>query len=514
MTASSEKTMDSLRSLSSPTATVLRDGNITAVASITVVPGDIVELKTGDVTPADIRLFDAMNFETDEALLTGESLPVHKNPEIYLQSELGVGDRINMAFSSTTVTKGRARGIVIGTGMSTEIGSIAGALAGKTKHPSRSMSRKKHGSFQPVKGASLKTWDGIGKLLGLTVGTPLQKKLSKLAYMLLGCAVLLAIIVFAVNKFHINHEVIIYAISLGVLPPSGLKHCNVLNKDIGISIIPESLIAVLTITMAIGMKHMSAKKVIVRKLDALEALGGVTNICSDKTGTLTQGKMVTRKAWVPGIGIYSVNRSQDAADPTSGWVRLGSAFSTIKNTHEDTSEKRRSALRFADNPKPRTRRYSDNFEEVGDGDEDEKGIPEDYIAPEVVEELEAFLHSAALCNLATVRFDKQKSTWQTTGDPTEVKNLCFCSCFNAALALTTRRLPSKFLLIALAMGRRNWSQMDGTNLENILSIAMLNECLSCFRSLTMGDMLFLSKEPSKESLIFVPPLDLVIIINQ
>lgn len=505
--------MDSLRSLSSPTATVLRDGNITAVASITVVPGDIVELKTGDVTPADIRLFDVMNFETDEALLTGESLPVHKNPEVYLQSELGVGDRINMAFSSTTVTKGRARGIVIGTGMSTEIGSIAGALAGKTKHPSRSMSRKKHGSFQPVKGASLKTWDGIGKLLGLTVGTPLQKKLSKLAYMLLGCAVLLAIIVFAVNKFHINHEVIIYAISLGMLSPSGLKHCNVLNKYIGISIIPESLIAVLTITMAIGMKHMSAKKVIVRKLDALEALGGVTNICSDKTGTLTQGKMVTRKAWVPGIGIYSVNRSQDAADPTSGWVRLGSASSTIKDTHEDKSEKRRTSLRFADNLKPRTRRYSDNFED-GDGDEDEKGMPENHITPEVVGELEAFLHSAALCNLATVRFDRQKSTWQTTGDPTEVTNLCFRSCSNAPLTLTTRRLPSKFLLIALIMGRRSWSQMDGTSLENILSTATSNECLSCFRSPTMGDILFSSKEPSKESLIFVPPLDLVIIINQ
>lgn len=208
--------MDSLRSLSSPTATVLRDGKIDHIPSITVVPGDIVELKTGDVVPADLRLFEAMNFETDEALLTGESLPVHKDPDALLEGEMGVGDRINMAFSSTTVTKGRARGIVTGTGMSTEIGAIAGALTGKTKHPSRSMSRKKHGSFQPVKGATLKTWDGIGKLLGLTVGTPLQKKLSKLAYMLLGCACLLAIIVFAVNKFKINHEVIIYAISLGM----------------------------------------------------------------------------------------------------------------------------------------------------------------------------------------------------------------------------------------------------------------------------------------------------------
>lgn len=211
-------------------------------------------------------------------------------------------------------------------------------------------------------------------------------------------------------------------------PLHSLNNRNVLNEYIGISIIPESLIAVLTITMAIGMKHMSANKVIVRKLDALEALGGVTNICSDKTGTLTQGKMVTRKAWIPGIGIYSVNRSQDAADPTSGWVRLSPTSNTQLNPkiiHEDENNERqpgRSTLRFADDPGPRRRRYSEDFEEDGDEDEDEKKVPENYTTPEVVEELGAFLDSAALCNLATVRFDKQKSTWQATGDPTEVLN--------------------------------------------------------------------------------------------
>lgn len=216
----SEQTMDSLRSLSSPTAAVLRDGNINHVPSKTVVPGDIVELKTGDVVPADLRLFDVMNFETDEALLTGESLPVMKDPFLDLNEETGVGDRINMAFSSSTVTKGRARGIVTGTGMTTELGAIAASLSGKSKKPSRSMSRKKYGTLQPVKGAALNTWDALGKSLGLTVGTPLQRKLSKLAYVLLLCAILLAIIVFGVNKFNITHEVTIYAISLGRLPPA------------------------------------------------------------------------------------------------------------------------------------------------------------------------------------------------------------------------------------------------------------------------------------------------------
>lgn len=120
-----------------------------------------------------------------------------------------------MAYSSSTVTKGRGRGIVVFTGMSTEIGKIAASMQGKKRKPNRSMSRKKGGNLQPAKGALLRTWDGIGKFLGLTVGTPLQIKLSKLAYILFGFAVLLAIIVFGVNRFNVTKEVAIYAISTG-----------------------------------------------------------------------------------------------------------------------------------------------------------------------------------------------------------------------------------------------------------------------------------------------------------
>lgn len=113
---SAEKTMDSLRSLSSPTSTVIRNGESMVIPTIHVVPGDMVELKTGDSIPADIRLMEVMNFETDEALLTGESLPVTKDADAVFDIETGPGDRLNVAYSSSNVTKGRARGIVFSTG--------------------------------------------------------------------------------------------------------------------------------------------------------------------------------------------------------------------------------------------------------------------------------------------------------------------------------------------------------------------------------------------------------------
>ncbi|KAK2788041.1 Na+ ATPase [Emmonsiellopsis sp. PD_33] len=407
-----EKKMDSLRSLSSPSATVIRNGHEITIPSGEVVPGDIVQIKMGDTVPADIRLIESMNLECDEKILTGEAMPVAKDIDFNptgTELDTGVGDRINMAYSSSTVTKGRGRGIIVFTGMFTEIGKIAQSMQGKKRKAGRSMSRRKYGTWQPFKGGALRTWDSIGKFLGLTEGTPLQIKLSKLAYTLFGCAILLAIIVFGVNRFHVTDEVAIYAISTGI------------------AIIPESLIAVLTITMVVGMTQMRKRRVVVRQLSALEALGGVTNICSDKTGTLTQGQMVTRKAWIPGVGIYSLHKSDDANNPTRGIITLGQPPAS-KVEAEQERERRRAeqdtlrsaaALKFdipAEKEERDQRRIEERNEEKPEVEEDS----EEASLPEVVPELEQFIHSAALCNLATVRLDQETDRWQTMGDPTEI----------------------------------------------------------------------------------------------
>ncbi|WEW57637.1 potassium/sodium eff [Emydomyces testavorans] len=410
-----EKKMDSLRSLSSPSANVIRNGHEITVPSGDVVPGDVVQIKTGDTVPADIRLFEAMNLECDEKILTGEAVPVAKDVEFTADEDelaTGIGDRLNMVYSSSTVTKGRGRGIIVFTGMSTEIGKIAQSMQGKHRKPGRSMSHRKYGMFQPVKGGTLRIWDGIGKFLGLTEGTPLQIKLSKLAYSLFGCAILLAVIVFGVNKFNITNEVAIYAISTGI------------------AIIPESLIAVLTITMVVGMTQMRKRRVVVRQLSALEALGGVTNICSDKTGTLTQGQMVTRKAWIPGVGMYTVHKSKDANNPTRGTISIGQPPAS-KQEAEEERERRRAeqdqlrstvGLKFDVPPEKeeRDKRKQDELRNEKNSSNDEDGDDQPASIPDVVPQLEAFLESAALCNLAKLRFDKTSNQWQTMGDPTEI----------------------------------------------------------------------------------------------
>ncbi|KAF7529007.1 hypothetical protein G7054_g9959 [Neopestalotiopsis clavispora] len=293
-----EKAIQSLFALSAPTCKVIRQGRTIAIKAEELVCGDVVVLHVGDIVPADLRLIGGLNLTTDEAHLTGESLPISKHAEAILDDpEVPLGDRINMLYSASKITRGRGTAVVVATGMSTEVGKIAEMLranpfAGQDLSFAARMFRK-----------TKITMKGI---LGLD-GTPLQVKLSKFALLLFALAALLVIIVFSVSRFQVSDEVLIYGICVGV------------------AVIPESLIAVLTISIAVGTKAMARGNVIVRKMSALEAVGGVTNICTDKTGTLTQGKMITRKVWLcEGPMMATVEECTHPLDPSSGRVRWGS----------------------------------------------------------------------------------------------------------------------------------------------------------------------------------------------
>ncbi|KAI5922979.1 hypothetical protein F4810DRAFT_720625 [Camillea tinctor] len=377
---SAEKTMDSLRSLSSPTANVVRDGKFSIVPSAEIVVGDLVELKTGDTIPADIRITEAVNFETDEALLTGESLPVRKDSKSIFDDATGPGDRLNVAYSSSTVVKGRAKGIVFATAAYTEIGAIAAALRQKDSKR-RHVKRKPDGTASPhryLEAFTLTITDGIGRFLGVNIGTPLQKKLSKLAVLLFFIAVVCAIICLGANRFDSQQDVIIYAVATGL------------------SMIPASLVVVLTITMAAGTKRMVERNVIVRNLKSLEALGAVTDICSDKTGTLTQGRMVVRRAWIPAIGTYTVETSSEPFNPTTGDL-----FFDRRAPHE------------------MARRMNS---------EKESASKASTLLADGKEALENYLRVASLANLATVT--EVDGEWQARGDPTEIAIQVFASRFD------------------------------------------------------------------------------------
>ncbi|KAK4134747.1 potassium/sodium eff [Trichocladium antarcticum] len=383
------KTIASLASLNSATAQVVRDRKPASTADASLlVPGDMIELKVGDRVPADARLVQAVNLEADEALLTGESLPVRKDPELVYDDELvGAGDRLNVVFSSSVITKGRGRAIVFATGMFTEIGAIAAAL-GDTGEKKRVLRRDENGkasirSYLAFAGG--KVWDWIGKFLGLTVGTPLQRKLSQLFHYIFIFAVICAIIVLGANEFRAQNDVIIYAVATAI------------------GTLPVTLILVLTITMAAGTKVMVQRNVVVRNMRSLEALGGVTNICSDKTGTLTQGKMVARMAWIPRHGTYSVQTTNEPHNPEAGSV----AF-----THAEPQDMRRSA--------------------------DDQGAAVDSPADEKHQAaLQHYLDIASLANLATVKRVSNEgeagsdgsTSWQANGDPTEIAIQVFATRF-------------------------------------------------------------------------------------
>ncbi len=245
--AKAEKSLEALQKLTDHAAKVIRNGQITVVPAKDLVPGDIAILDTGDYIPADIRILEAINLKSQEASLTGESVPVEKTDAKIEGEEIGIGDRVNMLFSSSLVTYGRGKGIVVETGMTTEVGKIAGMINSTQKQE-----------------------------------TPLQQKLNKLGKTL-------GIVALAICAF---------IFIIGLLQGKEPIHMFMTAVSLAVAAIPEGLVAVSTIVLAIGVQKMVKKNAIVKRLPAVETLGSSTVICSDKTGTLTKNQMTVEKIFI------------------------------------------------------------------------------------------------------------------------------------------------------------------------------------------------------------------------
>ena len=250
-----EKAVEALQKMASPQARVLRGGKQSMVDSAKLVPGDIVLLEAGDIVPADIRLLESTNLKAEEASLTGESVPVEKDAKFVASGKLGIGDRENSLFSATSITYGRGRGIIAATGSETEIGRIAGRI--------QSIEEEE---------------------------TPLQKNLNQLGKTLGILVLAICAIVFIV----------------GIIRGGNVLDMFISAVALAVAAIPEGLNVVTTIVLALGMQRMAERNAIVKKLLAVETLGSVDVICSDKTGTLTQNEMTVTRLYT-GNDIYEVS---------------------------------------------------------------------------------------------------------------------------------------------------------------------------------------------------------------
>ncbi|MDD4152363.1 MAG: calcium-translocating P-type ATPase, PMCA-type [bacterium] len=244
-----EKALAALKDLSAPVCTVIRDGRISRMPAADIVPGDILQLEAGDRVPADIRLIESTSLSIDESLLTGESVPVEKQTLTLSDPETALANRINMAYMGSTVTLGRGRGIAVATGMRTEVGKIADMIN-----------------------------------TGERDKTPLQQKLEVLGKNLGILVLAIAAIVFV----------------LGIARGGDISFMFLAAVGLAVAAIPEGLPAVVTIALALGVQRMAERQAVVRRLSAVEALGSVTVICSDKTGTITQNKMTVTELYIPG----------------------------------------------------------------------------------------------------------------------------------------------------------------------------------------------------------------------
>jgi Ca2+-transporting ATPase len=255
-----EEALAALKKMAAPEAQTLRDGHRIAVPAPQLVPGDVVFLESGNYVPADVRLVDAVNLQVEEAALTGESVPVSKTAAAVIAPDASLGDRKNTAFMGTVVTYGRGRGVVVGTGMRTQLGMIANML-------------------QSVESEA----------------TPLQQRLDQLGKTLGWGSLAVCGMVFLVGiargfmagNFGVAHIVELFMIAV----------------SLAIAAVPEGLPAIVTISLALGMREMVGRHALIRRLASVETLGSATVICSDKTGTLTQNAMTVTRLWVDGATV-------------------------------------------------------------------------------------------------------------------------------------------------------------------------------------------------------------------
>lgn len=257
-----EAALAALRRLAAPEAEVIRDGRRVTVPARELVPGDIVLLEAGNYIPADVRLFETANLRVEEAALTGESVPVEKDARIVLLQDVALGDRANTGFMGTLVSYGRGRGVVVSTGMYTQIGLIASMLQSVEEEP-----------------------------------TPLQRRLDQLGRTLGWAALVVCGLVFVVGWVRGNDPVEMFLVAV----------------SLAVAAVPEGLPAVVTITLALGMHEMIRRHALIRRLASVETLGSTTVICSDKTGTLTQNQMTVTRLWVDGVTLEVTGPAGDGA---------------------------------------------------------------------------------------------------------------------------------------------------------------------------------------------------------
>ncbi|GAB5055988.1 cation-translocating P-type ATPase [Companilactobacillus alimentarius] len=262
-----EEAIDALKEMSTPEAHVRRNGKLETVSSEALVVGDLVLLEAGDIVPADIRLLDSASMKIEESALTGESVPVEKESSVLPDEDIPLGDRKNMAYMNSNVTYGRGSGIVVGVGMDTQVGQIAGMINRAEE-----------------------------------TGTPLQDNLNSLGKTLTWLILIIAAVIFAVGIFNNSsglpmNELIINMMLVAI--------------SLAVAAIPEGLPAIVTIILALGTTRMAKRKALVRKLPAVETLGSTDIVASDKTGTLTQNKMTVEK-------VYQYGQLQDASADISG----------------------------------------------------------------------------------------------------------------------------------------------------------------------------------------------------